>query len=593
VATLASELDAGANDGARPTAQQEAGEATSTGSGRSTFAFIHLPLVIVLFPDSLQDGADDYGGYDLKRDDNDAQRRWAGRDPVDAANPPAGSHVQQDLVELGFAIIGNPDGDFGRTTEWAVREFQIYAKMRFLAIQATADPRYLAGLEQALNLYHYAGPISGVVNVGTRIVMHHWKNRSWRCPVIVEAWDTDLAIVNSSTVPTPTQPAANLGNIWRHDEAPTAAEAQADSRLMFVRDFTQLYRVPVDRVQDLSDPDDLFDVGCHFQSGASGGPLTRPGGSYFQQAAYSSVWAEAEILPDNLVGAALGNLNPDQLATFKVARAVSEVECLGFFDSVNCYDTAFVSLGPSHWTLGLSSPIREGELCGYLAYLAAFDAPAFVEAFERFGLRIDERWIDDTGDRSGRDLFDQDQRKYTSWVALQGEDGRYTRQYFTEDDADYFRNWHWAYRFVMAGRTIEGFQTGMWDMVRIRLRDIMTTRFPAVAGIPDVPDDAGGTRTATIGDCFTSEEAAGMLLRWHIYRPFDICDGGEAGTRVQAAVTAAGLPGAAGDPSTWGQAEETNLIGTLEAEVANIVNPDTGIPNHSGRRTTWPGPWAG
>lgn len=164
---MASEFDAGANDGAQPTAQQAAGEAASTGAGRSTSAFINLPLVTVLFPDSLQDGADEHGGYDLQRGDNDAQRRWAGVGPVDAANPPTGSHVQQlqqDLVELGFAILGDPDGDFGRTTEWAVRKFQIYAKMRFLAIQATADPRYLAGLE--LNLHHYAGPISGVVNVG-------------------------------------------------------------------------------------------------------------------------------------------------------------------------------------------------------------------------------------------------------------------------------------------------------------------------------------------------------------------------------------------------------------------------------------------
>lgn len=134
-------------------------------------------------------------------------------------------------------------------------------------------------------------------------------------------------------------------------------------------------------------------------------------------------------------------------------------------------------------------------------------------------------------------------------MALQGEDGRYTTQQHSNDDTDYFRNWHWHYRFVVAGRSIAGFQNGMWDMARIRLRDILTAPFPAAAGIPGVPDGAGGNRAATIGDCFTSEEAVGMLLRWHISRPFDICTGGEAGPRVQAAVTAAGLPGAAGDPS--------------------------------------------
>jgi hypothetical protein len=440
-----------------------------------------------------------------------------------------------------------------------------------MAVQTRDGPRYLANLDQALNLYPYPGPISGVVNVGTRILIQLWKTKSWRCPVIVEAWDTDLATINSNTVPTPTQPAANLGNVWRHDEAPTAAADQADSRLMFVRDFTQRYALPATRVVDLTDPDDTHDLGCHFQSGNTGGPLTRAPGRFFRRAGYPSVWAEAEIFPDNLVGVALAGLNAHQLATFKVVRAVSEVECLGFFDSVNCWDTAFVSLGPSHWTLALSGNpvVREGELCGFLAYLADFKAAAYVDAFERFGLRIGERWIDATGDRTGRDLFDRGERKYTSMIALQGEDGRYTPQQLSNADTNYFRNWHWHYRWVMAGRTVAGFRFGMWDMVRIRLRDILSTPFPAAFGMPDVPDGNGGTRTATIGDCFTSETAVAMLLRWHIYQPFDICSGGEAGPRLRAAVTAAGLPGAAGDPTTWTQVQEDNLITTLQAEVAN------------------------
>jgi hypothetical protein len=561
IETLTSELDDGPNDGTTATPQRAAGESPTTGWAGKVALHMALPTVRILFPDGLQDGASNYSARDLRRDSG-------GTDVT---------QLQDDLRELGFAIIDDPAGTFGLTTEWAVREFQIYAKSRFIAIESGNDPRYMANLAQALNLYPYDGPVSGVVNVGTRILIHLWKSKSWRCPVIVEAWDTDRATIPPGTVASRTQPAAGLGNIWRHDETPEPATEQlADSRLMFVRDFTQLYDIPAARTLDLADPDDQHDLGCHFPYSGSGGPLTSPGGTYFSRARYPSVWAEAEILPDNLVGTAFADLTPAQLATFRVVRAVSEVECLGFFDSVNCYDTAFVSMGPAHWTLGLSGPIREGELCGYLAYLAAFEAPAFHAAFERFGLRIDGRWVDDTGDRSGRDLFDADQRKYTSWVALQGEDGSYTRKYFSEDEANYFRTWHWVYRFVMAGRTVAGFRTGMWDMARIRLRDVMTTPFSAAAGIPDVPDGVGGTRTATIGDCFTSEEAAGMLLRWHIFRPFDICTQGEAGERVRAAIAAAGLPGSAGDPSNWDDNDEADLITRLAAEVANIVDPDSG-----------------
>ena len=199
--------------------------------------------------------------------------------------------------------------------------------------------------------------------------------------------------------------------------------------------------------------------------------------------------------------------------------------------------------------------MAEGELCGFLAYLSAFDRAAFFDAFERFGMRIDTDWIDATGDRSGRDLFDPaGQRKYTGWIALQGEDGQHSRRFFNVDDGNYFRTWHWEYRCIMAARTIPAFRRRMWDMASIRLRDVTSAPFPAAAGMPDVPDGDGGTRTATIGDCFTSEKAVGMLHRWHIFRPFDICVNGEAGPRVVGAVAAAGLPGAAGDPSTWSQA---------------------------------------
>jgi peptidoglycan hydrolase-like protein with peptidoglycan-binding domain len=549
VETLASELDDGPNAGTQPTSEQAPGESPTTRWGRKVVGHLFLPIICVSFQDSLQDGASNYGGVDLGRGDNG----------------PGTAELQQDLREVGFAIIDDPDGVFDRTTEWAVREFQIYAKCRYLALETGNDPRYLARLEQALNLYHYPGPISGVVNVGTRILIDLWKRKNWRCPVVVEAWDTDLLAINDSTVPSRTQPAAGLGNIWRHDQAPTAQENEADSRLMFVRDFSERYHLPDDRIQDLSDPDDLIDAGCHFQSGNTGGPLTRAAGRFYQREGYPAIWAEAEIFPDNLLGKALASLTAAELTTFKVVRAVSEVECLGYFDSVNCWDTAFVSMGPSHWTLGLSNPIREGELCGYLAYLAAFEPAAFVETLERFGVRIDERWIDAAGDTTGRDLYDSGSRKFTGWVALQDDDGQYTRQYFSEDDANYFRNWHWHYRWVMAGRTIEGFQRGMWDMVRIRLRDVVTTPIPAAAGIPDVPDGNGGTRAATIGDCFTSEATVAMLLRWHIYQPADICTNGEAGPRAVAAL--GGVP--AGDPTTWDQDVENSLMADLIAEVAN------------------------
>ena len=530
VVTLASELDAGPNDGIRPTADHLDGEAEPTRWGQCAFGYLYLPVISLLFPDDLDEGADEYGGHALQFGDDDAALRWGGV----AEAGPVDDHVRQlqaDLAELGYGLVGAADGGFGIGTEQAVREFQIYAKMRFIAIQARAGPRYLARLDQALNLLPYSGPISGVVNTATRIAIHQWKAKRWRCPVVVEAWGTTRTAGN--VVPTRTQPIAGAGNVWLYNEVQTASPARSDDRLFFVRDFAASFPLAPGRQPDLTDPDDLIDLGCYTPDPdlpSDGGPMTRPTYLIGTRPVYPSVWAESEVLPEHLVGVPLADLDPAQLATFRVVRAVAEVECLGFLDCVNCYDTAFVSMGPAHWTLGLSRRrMSEGEMCGYLAYLTAFDGAAFHQGFERFGMRIAEPWIDDTGHRGGRPVFDASLRKYTSWVALQGEDGTYSRRYFEKTEADYFRNWHWMHRFTMAGRTNIGFRRGMWTMIRIRLRDILSTPIPAAVGLAGIPDGHGGASPATIGDCFTSEEAVGMLLRWHIYLPVEICSAAGAG----------------------------------------------------------------
>src|SRR5690554_6816200 len=108
-----------------------------------------------------------YGNHDLQRGDHDGSPtnnrppRWSGQDnpspSAQIAETPIGTggatiavagHVQQlqrDLRELGFAVISSPDGDFGRYTQWAVREFQIYARMERVATLDVARLHELTG----------------------------------------------------------------------------------------------------------------------------------------------------------------------------------------------------------------------------------------------------------------------------------------------------------------------------------------------------------------------------------------------------------------------------------------------------------------
>jgi|GEM_PF-734735 len=515
-----------------------------------------------------------YGGYALRRGDRDDQLRYAGaaRSAASGERVPAAGEtpfvrrLQDDLVALGFAVVGAPDGQFGRTTEWALREFQFYARLPLTARESDAPGApadYLGRLAQVAvaEADRYTGPISGVANQATQAAIQRWLANRWRCPLVI----------NAHRVQAGGPGAIAHANIWRHDE-------MTDSGLrVFARDFSGAYTLPAGRAA--SDPIVLGDFQTYMRWS---GPRSVPP---------NHTWPEAELLPSALVGVELDAMTPSQRATYKVVRAASEVECLGFFDSVNAYDNAFVSLGPCHWTLGIvDTPMAEGELCGFLAYLRHVDAAAFEQALGRFGVRVNELWTDAAGTPNGGPLWKSGQRKYAGWVELQGENNAYTRLPLTEDEGNYFKSWPWFYRFVMAGRTVEGFRRRMWHMARIRLRDIARTPWPVAANVPDVPATGGGTQAATIGDVYASERAMAMLLRWHIRFPGHVASGGTAGARLVAALNRAAIPAGAGPPTAWTDAHQARLVQGIRDEVANVGN--TGLTDTVTYVHDWPS-WGG
>ena len=155
-----------------------------------------------------------------------------------------------------------------------------------------------------------------------------------------------------------------------------------------------------------------------------------------------------------------------------------------------------------------------------------------------------------------------------------------------EPEGDYLKNWHWFYRYVMAGRVIVGYRLRMWHMARVRLRDILGV--PWGAGVTNV-----GTTPATIGDVFTSERATAMILRLHIRGPAWVVSGGNAGARLTGALTRAQTSTPAltwtGDPSAWTNAHETALIDGLTAELA--AHSSTGVQQTVDYVRNWAGSW--
>jgi hypothetical protein len=270
------------------------------------------------------------------------------------------------------------------------------------------------------------------------------------------------------------------------------------------------------------------------------------------------------------------------------------VEALGYFDAVNCYDHAFASLGLCHWTFGArvwvpaTQPgrseralwrVEDGELWAFLAFLRSRDEAAFQNVVGFFGVQPDRAW---TGNGQSGDPapWVAGQRKYAARGVLTRQDGGttplhgfpapgpgVTQVYGQYAEHEYFKLWHWFYRFVMAGRTEDGFRRAMWDMARMRLRDVRATPWNHPTGTNSFPLQAG----TTIGDVFRSERTAALVHRWHVFSPARLLRGGNfvaASVRLQdVVVTAAAASGLTfgPDPGAWTAAHEAALAAAILA----------------------------
>lgn len=561
------------------------------------------------------DGEGAYGGYDLRRGDKDPRADdtgyiYAGQIGVADVTEPLPAYVaelRQDLEQIGFGPLADGDlvddpttagneatdatrkGSFGAYLESAVREFQIYAAMDVVArvgaageVPVVKHSSIATGLLPQQNDEFYTGPISGVLNAQTRSLVKMWVERDWFCPVVIEARKLTVAtltklrdpasIADKRALVTDVAINATHQNIWRRTQVP-------DTTLAFIAwDFTNHFPATAGR------PWGVPMTVATYHTASWNGAFARAG---------QHTWPEAEIRPDNIFGA---NPNPAQRpqqaafwSTFRVIRAISEVECQGVLDGMNAYDSAILSGGPVHWTLGLAKRtngkgldagpadcvVYPGELCPAVSMLAHEDAREYGTFFGAFGLQPREAWADPPVA-----MFSSGHRKYRGWVMLQDEAGAFadTRKVnpatvaaggalaANHDDfllIEVLHHWHWVYRWQMAPRMSRILRERMWALGRARLRALVTTPWGGIGGAP-----AG----CTLGDVFTSEMAVAILERIHVYSPetlFKVSDkGAEWDGQTTANIDFTALKPAfdeavksgGTDPQAWGDAEEAALV---------------------------------
>ncbi|MEV0379408.1 peptidoglycan-binding domain-containing protein [Nonomuraea sp. NPDC050643] len=594
--------------------------------------------------------------------------RYGGRERPGLTGTTHVRDLHRDLRELGFLLAPEDATTFTRDTRWAVQEFQRYASLPDSAAQRRPDSATLVtdltaahgalqvsalsafpgvppfrvridaeilevtgvrgeltvtrGAQDTTAAAHavgavvepirwsdrlvpvvahfyerYTEAITGVVNPWTRFVLRRWKQARRRCPIVVEAWQLQQGQPDRLH----TLPAA--GNVWGHRDVPVKALR------FYVRDLTRTWRRPARPPSAPAHPE--LDVTGEFATYLQdwSGPRAWPN--------FGHTWRpEAEMLPEHLLPVRAGGTGPTLaelmadaagLSTYKVVRAVAEVEAVGFFDGLNGYDPAFVSLGPCHWTAGAASgpaaggSVDAGELWGYLAYLKSADPAAFEQTVGRYGVSVAD-W-----GHNGGDLFLPGQRKYVSRPTVPQEGGPARLLPQVVEEFDVFRGWHWFYRFQMATRTVEGFRRRMWHMARLRIRDIMRTPWDGPEGPPTwvVPDPQapGGTRPALVQDVITSERGLAMVYRWHIKRPANMVSGGpasepaesrrigRAGPQLRTAVEEAVTDDKAlfaGTPDQWGDDAERALIEHLTTRAKRLSPADAGLVGSLQYVIDWP-----
>lgn len=445
---------------------------------------------------------DIYDGFDLQFGDSDEKRKFGGVSEPGVAKKHV-EQLQRDLRDLGIKIAGKPDGSFGFGTECAVREFQIYAKMPNVAIRVhgpiSKDGDDLDSLQAMPNTSRYLGEVNGLVNRETRNLIQLWKKNRWLCPVLVQV---RKKVKTATGAMEPGGIYGSHNNLWGYREM-TDKEPW-----VCVRDYSGYYKIPGAKI--INNNMTLLGRFSRYSFPVLGGPSTEH--KQFN-------WDEAEVTTENLIGVPYNAINSQSTkSTFKVIRAVSQVECQGYLDHINAYDDAFVSLGTFHWVLGLYNPNTKkvtsgGELPAFLAYVKEKNQRVFDQAIGFFGAGVDKNW-----NGTGNDFFYKNPiRNYGKGaMTLKRKNSIIKIEQGGEVEiGNYFRNWHWIYRFAMAVRTIPEIKKYVWDFSRFRIRDVLNLQIENF----DFVDAQKRKITPLLKDIFTSEMSVALLLRIHVRKP--------------------------------------------------------------------------
>ncbi|MDM4769054.1 hypothetical protein [Solimonas sp. SE-A11] len=481
--------------------------------------------------------------------------------------------LTERLAELGFNMVFDVTLETSPWLRHAIREFQIYARFARVAklrSDNATDPRWVNRLQATDNSKPYTGAINGTYDAALQPFLDHWHAENYRCPVVAELY------VNNAK---PTWPELGAdtkgvrGNYWRYD----------DPRIeSFVKEH-QDEKDPRGRLQVR-----ICDLSGMFESAHSAGTMVKSGRirrhvvtSGKGKKKKTDTWVggfvgdsrivtpTAEVLPKTMIDQEWAQLTDSAKQTFRVVRAVSEQECLGYLQSINGYDDAWMSLGPCHWTLALAVPGQAepdqdagaGELPAFLAYWASTEpADASARLLEPFGIMPRPAWTNGEPPSKPGAICAYTGRLH--WLPKPAGGSGSDSPIAKVEDLNWFRTTHWFWRFLALARNVKSFRLRQWHMTRIRIRDILAYEIDP----SDRPTKPAGTAKVPVGNLVTSEAGVALLLRCHIRKSGFLAQGNLAHPSLRLALAFANISET--DPNKWKDAEEKQLIQGLLASAA-------------------------
>ncbi|WP_249673331.1 hypothetical protein [Pseudomonas abieticivorans] len=433
----------------------------------------------------------------------------------EGSSEPWVNRLKAKLKKMGFGAL-----DDSLPLEQTIREFQISAASPIAARARTNPAPEIPITESQLALRHfddlvavehidsYLGVVTGRANQRTRELVDQWHRDEFRSPLLIVAYkDEDLDAKGRPKFGA--EPAFN--DIWSRQEV-------KNSKLrMFAADFTR-------RPDGSGFPESALEAIGYYASFGSGGPDTlKPN---------ANLWVDlAEVTPERLLSLDQADLikamTPggskelaDIASSFKIIRAVSECENLGYLDQINAYDNAGVSYGPCHWAMAgaVGDPKGATELGGFAAYLRYLEREGIAPEADVFLPQGIAAWIGQDNDASSIARLTAGAAYYSQLCFL---DDRAKPRAMTSDGVrSMIPSWRSFYRWVQIGRRHQQIGLGTWRMALRRLYRL--------AGVPiELPSAAEGEPPTVIkmGNAFSSELLMAQLTRWNVKAPGGVVNG--------------------------------------------------------------------